>query len=304
MAPPAPRSCNVCGGPLREAFPRVLDPQTREEFSIASCQQCGLGHTSPQPEELGRYYGPSYHGKRHGFTASYCAARRVRFVKSVTEGTVGKALDIGCGDGTFLLALKKHGWSVVGTEMNPALAREAGLEVEETLDAVAGRGPFDCVSLWHSLEHMRDPAGLIEQVSRLLSPKGVLLIAVPNAGGLQAKLFGPRWFHLDVPRHLFHFTDRALERLLQRAGLAEARRWDQELEMDLFGWAQSALNALLPDPNIFFYALTHRRTEAGLSEVALSHALGPALLAAAVPAVAVGTALGRGGTLVVAARRA
>ena len=64
-----PDACNICGGDLRTSYPRVLDPQSRETFAIARCERCGLGHTTPQPDDLGRYYGPAYHGGRHGFTA-------------------------------------------------------------------------------------------------------------------------------------------------------------------------------------------------------------------------------------------
>ncbi|MBS1154029.1 MAG: hypothetical protein H6Q89_5727 [Myxococcaceae bacterium] len=58
-------ACNGCGGAVATRFDRVLDPQTREEFTIGVCEQCGLGHTQPQPEDLGRYYGAQYHGGRH-----------------------------------------------------------------------------------------------------------------------------------------------------------------------------------------------------------------------------------------------
>ena len=62
-------SCATCGEPVRPFLSEVTDPQTRELFSVLRCDGCGLGHTSPQPSDLGRYYGPSYHGGRHGFTA-------------------------------------------------------------------------------------------------------------------------------------------------------------------------------------------------------------------------------------------
>jgi len=296
-------SCNACGGPLSPRFEAVVDPQSGERFRIDACAQCGLGQTLPQPDELGRYYGPEYHGGRHGATAAYCARRRTRFVGAAAGEARGRSiLDVGCGDGTFLLAAAAQGWKPFGTEMNPAIARGAGLEVFETLEEAAGRAPFACATLWHSLEHLRDPRGALERLRPMLAPGGVVLISVPNARGFQARLFGPRWFHLDVPRHLFHFGDRALTGLLDRTGFEVTRRWHQELELDLFGWAQSALNRVLPTPNVFFYHLTHRPTRAGAGQVFASYALGSALTAAAFPATAVSTLAGEGGTLVVAAR--
>ena len=298
--------CNACGGALKTRFPAVLDPQTGEQFSIAACQACGLGHTTPQPADLQPYYGPTYHGERHGFTSRYCARRRMRLVARATRDAAvrdRRLLDIGCGDGTFLLAAREAGWSVVGTEMNPAPARAAGIMlVHETIEDARSHAPFDCITLWHSLEHMRDPQATLKSVARMLAPDGLLLIAVPDAEGFQARIFGSSWFHLDVPRHLYHFGRRSLEQLLKGAGFVPLRRWHQEFEYDLLGWSQSALNLLMPSPNVFFNSLTGRRRRVGKVQAAASYSLGAALSALALPATAIGTLSRRGGTLIIAAR--
>jgi SAM-dependent methyltransferase len=299
-----PHLCNACAAELKPRFEAVLDPQTREPCEIRACPECGLGHTLPQPADLGRYYGAAYHGGRHGFTATYCTWRRMRQVTRIAgEGTGKKLLDVGCGDGTFLLAAREKRWSVVGTEMNPEIARAAGLEVRESLEAFATDPPFDCVTFWHSLEHVRDPKGMLAAASRLLAPGGTLFVAVPDAEGVQARVFGARWFHLDVPRHLFHFGERSLQRLLESSGLEVVSRWHQELEIDLFGWTQSALNAVMPDPNVFFYQLTGRKVSGGRAQLAASFVLGSLFTAMALPAVPACSVAGEGGTLVMAARR-
>ena len=59
---------------------------------------------------------------------------------------------------------------------------------------------------------------------------------MPNAGSLQAALFGPRWFHLDLPRHLFHFTPRTLRALLERSGLEIIGRATIAPDQNLFGF--------------------------------------------------------------------
>ena len=298
-----PERCAGCGGALRPRFPRVVDPQTGELFAIDECQACGLGHTTPQPENLEPYYGRTYHGGRHGVTAAYCNARRLRLVRQAAgTGEGRRLLDVGCGDGSFLLAAGARGWRVSGTEMNPRLAREAGLEVRESIDEALPLGPFDCITSWHSLEHLRDPLASLRSLAGVLAPGGALVVAVPDADGVQARLFGPSWFHLDVPRHLYHFGRGSLERMLGRAGLRVEHTWHQELEYDLMGFAQSALNALLPHPNVFFDRLTGKPTRGGSVEVAANMALGSAFSAMAVPATALSTLLGRGGTLIVCAR--
>jgi hypothetical protein len=76
----------------------------------------------------------------------------------------------------------------------------------------------------------------------------------------------------------------------------------QELELDVFGWMQSALNAVMPKPNVLFQALTGKPSHGGPGQRALSFALGTALAPAAVAATAVGTIARRGATLVAIAR--
>jgi hypothetical protein len=187
--------------------------------------------------------------------------------------------------------------------MNPSIAREAGLEVGEELAAVKHRAPFSCITMWQTLEHMRDPRGTVEAAVQMLEPGGYFFVAVPDAEGWQAKVFGAGWFHLDVPRHLFHFGERALTRMLQACGLDVLQKWHQEFEIDLFGWSQSFLNRVMPVPNVFFYQLTGRPTRVGRAGVATSFALGTILSAVAVPLTMAGTLSSKGGTLVLAARR-
>ncbi len=306
-------TCSACQGVLRRHLTAVGDPRSREEFAIDVCSVCGLGHTLPQPEQLARYYGQEYYGNRHSFTASYCARRRVRFVRKVTEATAHRSLlDVGCGDGAFLLEAKRSGWDVIGTEVEPKGARSSGLRVFEALEESAALAPFDCVTLWHSLEHLKDPLQALRTIRGMLRPKGMVLIAVPDFGGFQARLFGRRWFHLDVPRHLYHFSKAALVSILRSAGLEVTRTWHQEIELEVMGWAQSALNSIMPAPNVFFERLRGARLPipgargqpVAPAELALNLVLGTALLGLAVPATLISTLFGRGGTLIVAARPA
>jgi SAM-dependent methyltransferase len=299
--------CNACGAArLAKALGQVRDPQSTERFDIERCAACGLGHTTPEPADLSAYYGPAYYGGRHSFTARYCTARRVRILRdaATTKGGAGKILDIGCGDGSFLSGVASEGWTVTGTEVGGAaeLSAKIGIDVRDSLESARDRGPFDAITMWHTLEHFRDPKAIVSAAREQLTDDGVFIVAVPDAAGLQATVFKEKWFHLDVPRHLYHFTRGSLELLLGKSGFAVERWHHQELELDLFGWLQSALNTVFPQPNVLFQSLTGKPRTTGPTQLALSYALGTVLGPAAVAATAVGTMTGRGGTLIAIAR--
>jgi SAM-dependent methyltransferase len=321
------QSCHVCGGRLETLLAEVAEPETLEKFSIMDCRACGAGHSFSQPSDLGAYYA-GYHGKRHGFTANFCARRRVRWLEKMrkparSKGDVdepfdapllragfrkhGRVLDIGCGEGTFLKEAKERGWNVVGTELNAERFADSGLDVYEDLDSVKarfGKESFGAVTMWHTLEHFRNPREVLRDAFELLAPGGSLLVAVPDAGGWQARLFGKYWLHRDVPRHLFHFSFKSLEQILGQSGFAVKNKWHQEFEYDLLGWSQSALNTVFRTPNVFFNTLSGKRSNAGRAAVAANFMLGTVLSAFALPLVLLGTLSGKGGTIIVSAVKA
>src|SRR5439155_77066 len=78
-------------------------------------------------------------------------------------------------------------------------------------------GRFDVVTAFHVLEHVPDPVAVARRMLDWLTPSGLLIVEVPNAGGLGATLFGRAWSGLELPRHLSHFTPETLERVIEMA---------------------------------------------------------------------------------------
>jgi SAM-dependent methyltransferase len=299
--------CPICAGKLHVRLREVERNRDGGSFEVLRCESCGLGKTYSMPSDLAPYY-ENYHGGRHGVTAQRCDNRRMSLVGTSTRAQKPgpqkprMLLDIGCGDGSFLLAAQKCGWRVQGTELNTRAARQRGLDVVTNICEIPNTSVFDCITLWHSLEHLSDPLGTLRSIRSRLSPTGVLLISVPDIDGIQAKIFGRKWYHLDVPRHLFHYNNTSLSALLQATGFCPVQRWHQEFEYDLIGWIQSALNCVLPTPNVFVNMLMGRSLSCSTAEK-LTNCIGGAVLAGfAVPLVAIGSLTNRGATLIVAAR--
>jgi SAM-dependent methyltransferase len=213
-----------CVHPVKEleSLFDARDYVTGDRFEVRRCGACGLSLTwpPPQPSELIRYYPEAYYGDagERRFVGPVerlqrtLYASRVRRVETAAGGRPGRVLDVGCGRGYLLDAFRRRGWTVEGTEISApssAHAREAlGITVHlsQLEELCLPTGSYDAVTLWHVLEHVPDPASVLAEVHRLLRPGGVLLVSVPNFGSPEAWTAGPGWFHLDVPRHLYHFT--------------------------------------------------------------------------------------------------
>jgi 2-polyprenyl-3-methyl-5-hydroxy-6-metoxy-1,4-benzoquinol methylase len=136
----------------------------------------------------------------------------------------GDLLDIGCGDGDFLRAMRRRGWNTTGVELVDEKRSKLGARGIRAIGPEGWPGldsaSFNAVTLWHALEHLHKPLDVLRHVRRLLKPEGICVIAVPNAASPQARRDGSRWFGYDVPRHLWHFTPVTLARLLAQTGFA------------------------------------------------------------------------------------
>lgn len=152
----------------------------------------------------------------------------LRSLPKLVGGETRKVLDIGCGNGSFLIEAKRLGWIARGFEADPksaAIARSAGLDVEV---GMLPRVPFcdaefDVVTLNHVIEHLHDPVHSLREILRILKPGGKLWIATPNLRSASHWLFGPNWMNLHAPAHLVIFHAASLVDLLKSVGFESPR---------------------------------------------------------------------------------
>lgn len=137
----------------------------------------------------------------------------------------GALLDVGCGNGEFLVRMRALGWEVTGIEPDEAAVRVArerfGLCVKEGTIKEAGfaKDTFDAITLNHVIEHLCDPISTLRGCGRLLKPGGKLVIATPNVQSLGHLVFREFWRGLEVPRHLYLFSPTSLRTCTELAGL-------------------------------------------------------------------------------------
>lgn len=240
---------------------------THSRFRLVQCHDCGLGSLHPRPAlaEIDEFYPPSYYGAAGAKfrpaierAVRWAARRRTKWLQQGLPKR-GRVLDVGCGRGTILNEMARDGYLAHGFEvseeaaegLHPAVKLAVGLQLA---DADYPDEHFDLVTAWHVLEHVADPRETLIEMRRILQPYGRVAIAVPNFGSLQARLFGPAWFHLDLPRHLFHFSAATLRTLLTDCGFEVEHERHFSLRQNPYGWVQSALNALWPESRNALYS--------------------------------------------------
>lgn len=154
-----------------------------------------------------------------------CSFRHI----AATDSRECRLLDVGCGNGSYLVLAQQAGWKVEGLDFDPAAVRTclaAGLNVTVGgIEVLQGRSnQYDAITLSHVIEHVHDPARLLNQALALLKPGGMLWLATPNIDSLLSAQYGPYWRGLEPPRHLVLFNCDSLRILLHQAGFSEIRQ--------------------------------------------------------------------------------
>lgn len=275
---------------------------------MAECTVCGAATTYPAPTEaeLDRAYVSWYRPDGGRFSAggdrllAFSRARLARRLDRISPP--GPVLDVGSGDGSLLRALRRRGREAVGLER---VAGDDGVLAGEISEFDDRAGQWAAVIFWHSLEHLPDPAPALDRAAGLLTADGVLAIAVPNLSSWQARHFGERWFHLDLPRHLVHLPAAALALGVRERGLTVERLSHWRGGQILFGWLHGMVGTLPGHPDLYSAI---RRVEAQDRAVTGIGRLAVLLAAIALTPAAAAMAAGEiaahaGGTVYLEARR-
>lgn len=254
-----------CGGGGNPS--EVFHTSTRR---YVACPRCGLVFLSPRPSssKVEEYYRESYDGS---YGAAESSADRQPVFASVLAHVSdwrklpGRLLDIGCGDGAFMMLCREAGWTCAGVEVSQgaaARARAKGYTVFSPAELGQSTvGQFDVVTLVNVLETVTDPAAIVRAMTQQIKPQGIIAIRVSN-GLFHHRMRSPvRWCgsQYDQAFHLFSYSPNALRTLVETSGfevlslrnsapslgpVTSADSWGRRLKWRLAGSGLSIVAAL------------------------------------------------------------
>lgn len=223
--------CEICERDKSQLVYKVQDtnygcPGT---FDLVQCTDCGLVYQNPRPTsaEFSKYYPVEQY---HPFKAlrekgvPRPGARQTERAQLLTEKIgPGPVLDVGCGSGLFLAAMRQLNWQCRGVEPHKAAAQYAReilrLQVETgDIFSVEDSAAFKLITFWDVLEHTHSPRSTLSHARKILRTSGYLAINVPNWASLERRVFHEKWIAVDAPRHLYHFTPQTLVKMLSICG--------------------------------------------------------------------------------------
>lgn len=224
-------TCCICRVPGRPVY--RMPP-----FEVVRCPICTLLFVSPRlgPDALQHLYDqPEYfegpdgvYGDQSSRSAAMILQRTWLAGRLATltrfKAPPATLLEVGSGYGLFLDAARLAGYTVRGVELSHTAADHTRRQLD--LDVFCGQltdapdDPVDVICAFDTIEHVPDPLDFLRAVRRRLATGGTVVLTLPYADSLPARLLRSHWWTLKPEQHITHFTMPTLRLVAARAGLA------------------------------------------------------------------------------------
>jgi len=314
-------SCPVCLNPVTAPAlvgTDFLFESTSKTFTLYSCEACRCLFLHPMPDrgEIERFYPADYwwNARRSGGLKKLESVYRklalrdhVAFITKAAGNRSVDVLDVGCGSGTLLGLLKHRGFRVTGLDFSAEAAAIA--KAENGVDVAVGSleeahfpaESFDVVTLFHVMEHVTNPRLVLAEVSRVLKPNGVAILQVPNIESWQFKIFGARWYGLDIPRHVIDYSRNSMLKLLADSGFVVNRIRHFNLRDN----SPALVSSVFPSLDPVSRSVRHRKRNNDESRPVewFRHLTYLLLVTCAYPVVLLESAFGCGATIMIEAKK-
>ncbi len=243
------------------------------EFNFFVCKNCGLIFQNPQlsDKELAPYYPKeyvaydfkkdgrnnlisllykTYHSEKGNPILKFAFLPVRNLLRSMPKKINARYLDIGCGSGNFLRFVKENKMQPHGVD--PFLEKpikELNIKNTDLFKAKYPSEYFDFITLNNVLEHVPNPLEVLKECNRILKRDGKIFVNVPNSSSLNYHLFSWRWVSLELPRHLFIYSNKTLNIYGKKAGLKIERFNHKSEPFTILGSLEYLYNSLVKREN-------------------------------------------------------
>jgi len=219
-------ACNLCGSTRHTALYQMPDRRGCHAgvFTVVECDQCGLGFVNPRPPfaDMGKYYPKEYYEEEFAQNRAYHLrryAREASYLRQIERRPGPKSLlDVGCANGDFPRFMRARGWHVEGVEVSASSQPITDFKVypQQLPDIPVNQPTYDAVTAWAVLEHVHDPMAYFRKASEVTKVGGLFVFLVTNFNSLASRCL----FLEDIPRHLYFFSEKAVQKYLEETGFA------------------------------------------------------------------------------------
>ncbi len=220
-------NCYLCG---KDCFIQRLGiVRDAPELKILECSNCGLVTLSSQDHIAEGFYEKSgMHAEELIPTDEWLRQlerddnRRVKYLK---ESLINKdVLDFGCGPGGFILKAREKAKSIFGIELETRLKphyKENNLDVVEQIGDLPVEKKFDVITAFHVIEHLKEPALILRELSKRLKTRGRIIIEIPSSSDVLLTLYRSKPFSEFTywSCHLFLFNASNISLLAKKSGM-------------------------------------------------------------------------------------
>lgn len=201
------------------------------ETSFEICISCEMVYRKMMPsvEALDRIYGEYYtkesleNKKTRMVSTDTSRMSHVKYIATIVKPGA-RILDFGAGDGEFAWELQQLGYTVIGVEYSKVAIAAAkscyGFKFYRSLKElnVAQEDNFDMVIGIEVIEHLPNPNEILDLLSLILQPGGILYLTTPNRSCLKARFKKCRWSEASKLVHLVLFNYKSLKIMLENSG--------------------------------------------------------------------------------------
>ena len=209
-----------------------------DEWNIVKCANCDLVYVNPRiTEEVNfAFYQFTIMGDQKNVNDYFITAekfhtskwdRMVRVIQTYQDE--GCILDVGCGNGAFLLCARSKGYHVFGEDVSTFFINLCHNSYD--LDVFLGSledlhlpvKSFDVITCFDVIEHSRNPKKLINEIQKILKPNGILVLSTHDIGSFGARFYGKKWRMIYPIGHLLYFSKNTIAKLLVQNGFTIER---------------------------------------------------------------------------------